>query len=100
MTHGGFLSMLLDEVMAHACHHAAETAVTGEITVRFLKPVETGTRVRVAGKVEGTRGRIMLTSGRIYDAEGSLAAEASAKFLKTGVAAAAAPGRQGLDGSS
>ena len=86
MTHGGFLSMLLDEVMAHACIHvpgsqADRTAVTAEMTVRFRKPVETGTRVRIAGKVSGTRGRILSTEGWVYDDSGAVAAEATARFL-------------------
>jgi len=84
ITHGGFLSMLLDEAMAHACIGAATSAVTGEMTVRFLKPVGTATTIRVTGAVEAHRGRILVTKGRIYDESGALAAEASAKFLKTG----------------
>lgn len=91
MTHGGFLSMLLDEAMAHACiagavsaGAAAASAVTAEMTVRFLKPVETGTQVRVAGKIVQTKGRIISTQGRIYDSDGMVAAEASARFLAAG----------------
>lgn len=88
MTHGGFLSMLLDEAMAHACIHVADsptdrTAVTAEMTVRFRKPVETGTRVRIAGKVNGTKGRILSTQGWVYDDGGTVAAEATARFLLT-----------------
>jgi uncharacterized protein (TIGR00369 family) len=81
MTHGGFLSMLLDEAMAHACLGCAETAVTGEITVRFLKPVETGSTVRLVGKVLEKKGRIIHTRGWIYDSEGACAAEGSARFV-------------------
>jgi uncharacterized protein (TIGR00369 family) len=82
ITHGGFLSMLLDEVMAHACTSLSETAVTGEITVRFLKPVGTGTKVRLVGKVEQTKGRLLITHGTLYDAEGAIAVEATARFIK------------------
>ena len=86
MTHGGFLSMLLDEVMAHACIHSAgpdndRTAVTAEMTVRFKKPVETGTTVRIAGKLTETKGRILSTQGWLYDESGAVAAEAQARFL-------------------
>jgi len=80
-THGGFLSMLLDEAMAHACLNTDEAAVTGEITVRFLKPVDTGTRVRIAGKVVENRGRLIATRGWIYDASGAAVAEATARFI-------------------
>jgi uncharacterized protein (TIGR00369 family) len=84
ITHGGFLSMLLDEAMAHACIGTSSSAVTGEMTVRFLKPVRTATTIRVTGAIEAHRGRILVTKGRIFDEAGTLAAEASAKFLKTG----------------
>jgi len=86
MTHGGFLSMLLDEVMAHACIHSAgpendRTAVTAEMTVRFKKPVETGSRVRIVGKLIETKGRILSTQGFVYDEAGTVAAEGQARFL-------------------
>ncbi len=81
VTHGGFLSMLLDEAMAHACLGTGEAAVTGEITVRFLKPVETGTSIRAVGRVEENRGRVIRTRGWIFDSSGAAAAEGTAKFL-------------------
>jgi len=81
IAHGGLLSMLLDEVMAHACLSLAESAVTGEMTVRFVKPVATGSRVRLAGEVLETRGRIISTRGCIYDESGAIAAEATARFI-------------------
>jgi len=86
MTHGGFLSMLLDEVMAHACIRSAgtepgRTAVTAEMTVRFKKPVETGSRVRIVGTITETKGRILSTQGWVYDESGAVAAEGQARFL-------------------
>jgi uncharacterized protein (TIGR00369 family) len=81
MTHGGLLATLLDEIMAHACIGVAARAVTAEITVRYQKPVETGTRISVKAVVEETRGRVLNTRGWIHDAEGALAAEATARFI-------------------
>ena len=86
MTHGGFLSMLLDEAMAHACIRSAgpasdRTAVTAEMTVRFKKPVETGSRVRIVGKLIEAKGRILSTQGWVYDESGAVAAEGQARFL-------------------
>ena len=82
ITHGGFLSMLLDEAMAHSCLGIAESAVTAEMTVRCKKPVATGSRVRIFGKAEEVRGRVITTSARILDEDGASCAEASARFLK------------------
>lgn len=84
MTHGGLLSTILDEIMAHACigiGGASESAVTAEMTVRFLKPVQTGSRIRAVGKVSEMKGRIVRTEGRLLDAEGNIATEATARFL-------------------
>jgi uncharacterized protein (TIGR00369 family) len=84
VTHGGLLSMVLDEVMAHACMgpgQGAATAVTAEMTVRFLKPVPTGSQLRAEGRVTEMRGRIIRTEGRLVGDDGAAAAEASARFI-------------------
>lgn len=81
MTHGGLLATLLDEIMAHACVGIAQRAVTAEMTVRYQKAVETGARITARGKVEEARGRILSTRGWLYDAEGSVVAEATARFI-------------------
>ena len=83
VTHGGFLATILDEIMAHACVGISQRAVTAEITVRYQKTVETGSRIRAVGKVQEARGRVLNTRGWIYDEEGSVAAEASARFIAT-----------------
>jgi uncharacterized protein (TIGR00369 family) len=87
-THGGFLSMLLDEIMAHAILYSRKegepeekTAVTAEITVRFKKPVETDSLVRVVGRVVETRGRLATTEAWVYDENGVAAAEGKARFF-------------------
>jgi uncharacterized protein (TIGR00369 family) len=83
MTHGGLLATLLDEIMAHACIGVSQSAVTAEITVRYQKAVQTGSTIRIVGKVEEARGRVLTTRGWIYDAEGTVAAEATARFIAT-----------------
>jgi uncharacterized protein (TIGR00369 family) len=84
MTHGGLLATLLDEIMAHACVGMAQRAVTAEMTVRYQKAVETGSRIRARGKVEEARGRVLSTRGWLYDGDGSIVAEATARFIATG----------------
>ncbi len=84
MTHGGLLSTILDEIMAHACigiGGPSESAVTAEMTVRFLKPVRTGSVIRAVGKVSEMRGRIIRTEGRLLDSAGNAVAEATARFV-------------------
>lgn len=93
MTHGGLLATLLDEIMAHACVGISRTAVTAEITVRYQKAVQTGTRIRAVGKVDEAKGRILVTRGWIYDSDGAVAAEATARFIvKSRSAPSSGPG--------
>ncbi len=81
LTHGGLLATLLDEAMAYACLSRAGNAVTVEITVRFLKPVEVGQKVRVLGRVKAIKGRLVETEGEILNPEGQVAARGQARFL-------------------
>jgi uncharacterized protein (TIGR00369 family) len=82
LTHGGLLATLLDEAMAHACISGAGNAVTVELTVRFLKPVEVGQSVRVSGRVREVKGRVVETEGEILDQQGQAAARGRARFLR------------------
>ena len=82
MTHGGLLSMLLDEGMAHACISVLSHAVTAELTVRYRNPVEVGERIIIQGKIEKTRARIIETSGTITDSSGIVIATGTARFLR------------------
>jgi uncharacterized protein (TIGR00369 family) len=81
-THGGFLAMLLDETMAHACLSEAAAGVTVEMKVRYLKPVATGQRIRVSAEVTQTRSRIIETRASITTGGGDTIAQGSARFLK------------------
>lgn len=83
ITHGGFLSLVLDELMAHACEGEAPTAVTAEMTVRFRKAVPVGSRIVVQGRLLSVKGRVLNVEGRITDDAGETAVEASARFVKT-----------------
>jgi uncharacterized protein (TIGR00369 family) len=81
LTHGGLLATLLDETMAHACLSGEGNAVTAELTVRFLKPVEVGRTVKVSGEVTQARGRVVHTSGEIRTADGEEVARGEARFI-------------------
>jgi uncharacterized protein (TIGR00369 family) len=82
LTHGGLLSTVLDELMAHACISSGIMAVTAEMTTRFLKAVPVGTRLRVTGRIASEQGRLIRTEGTVYDEAGEVAAEARARFVR------------------
>ena len=82
MTHGGLLSTLLDESMAHACINVAGHAITAELIVRYHSPVETGTAITITGKVESVRSRLIATTGEIRDSGGRRIASGRARFMR------------------
>jgi uncharacterized protein (TIGR00369 family) len=83
MTHGGLLSMLLDEAMAHACYGADRRAVTADLRVTFRKPVEVGEPIVVKGRITGGKSRIIETEGSIENSSGETVATAVARFLQS-----------------
>ena len=82
ITHGGFLAMLLDETMAHACISQGVNGVTVDIQVRYLKPVETGERIRISGRIVQVKPRIIQTGAEVIDEAGDVVARASARFMQ------------------
>ena len=83
LTHGGLISMLLDETMAHACISSKMIGVTAELTVRFKKPLPVNTEISITGKMTEVKGRIALTTGQITDNEGTVYATGKARFIGT-----------------
>jgi acyl-coenzyme A thioesterase PaaI-like protein len=78
--HGGIIAAYLDEVLVGAVHATARTVVTGELTVRYVKPVPLETPII-------GRASVVADHGRYLDAEGRL------EELDTGVVLATARGR-------
>ena len=83
LTHGGLISMLLDETMAHSCISSKLIGVTAELTVRFKKPLPVNTKIFIHGKMTEIKGRIALTTGQITDNEGNVYATGKARFIGT-----------------
>ncbi len=79
--HGGIISTLLDEIMAYSAFTHNEKGVTGEISVRFRKPMPSNRKVKVEGCVGSEKGRVLCTTGKIT-LDGVLIAEATAKMVR------------------
>jgi uncharacterized protein (TIGR00369 family) len=77
MLHGGFHSLLLDEVMSWVAWGLMDVKafVTREMTVRYLKPVYVGMPLRVIGRLVEDQGRDIFTRGEIRDERGFLLTE-------------------------
>jgi len=81
--HGGIVAAYLDEVLAAAVHLAmARSAVTGELTVRYMKPVPVETPIVGKGSLVADHGRYVDVEGRLEDlATGGVLATARARFF-------------------
>lgn len=82
VVHGGYSSLLLDEVMAVAVgleRHGE--AVTQRLTVEFVKPVLLGQLLRVeAWFVKPLKGHFYKGAGQILDAQGQCLVRAEGEF--------------------
>jgi acyl-coenzyme A thioesterase PaaI-like protein len=75
--HGGIVAAYLDEILGGAVHRATgRPAVTGELTVRYRRPVPT--EEPILG-----RGRLVADHGRYVDVEGELVHGATNEILAT-----------------
>ena len=84
IVHGGFISMVLDEVMAKACLQKKMPAVTGRIEVRFKKPVHVEEEVEFRGRVLEVRGKKIIAEARCLSRAGEGRALAEGLFIRAG----------------
>lgn len=80
--HGGIISTMLDEVMIKSILARKIFAVTVEMTIRYLKPVPVGQKLRFCGRVTRNRGRLYLTEGEALGPDGVPFATATGKYLE------------------
>jgi len=73
VVHGGLLSTVLDEAMAHAVLAAGLKAMTAELRVRFREPAPSGLALAV-------RGWVVQRSKRLVEAEASVTGPDGAEF--------------------
>ena len=78
--HGGIITTLLDETMVYACTSSGWFTVTGTIEVKFHKPVPTGKKIVVTGRIIENRGRSISTLGTI-ELDGIILASAKAVLI-------------------
>ena len=83
IVHGGIISTVLDEAMAWATAHSGFWTMTGEMRVRFRRPLNIGEPTVVTARVSGTRGRLVFVDGElVLESDCSPVATATATFVK------------------
>ena len=82
--HGGISSTILDETIGRAIllHQPDVWGVTVEIGVRFRKPMPLDEEVRCVARITRDTSRLFEGTGEILLADGTVAVEASGKYVK------------------
>jgi len=83
--HGGVITAVMDEAVGRAImikYGEAIWGVTAELTVRFRKPVPLEVELTVVGRITKETSRLFEGTGELYLPDGSVAVEASGKYVK------------------
>jgi len=81
IVHGGIVALLLDEVMSKVNRFQSDRAVTGELSVKYLKPVPVDEELVVEGWEAQREGRKIFREGEVRDASGVVLARGRATFI-------------------
>ena len=81
IVHGGIISTVLDEAMSKAVSAMNCEALTGELRVRFRRPVAAGENLRIRGWVVDKTKRLIKAEATLAAADGTERAHAWARFL-------------------
>ncbi len=79
--HGGIIAVLLDEAMGKVCRFREVRAVTAELTVEYLKPINVQHEIIVEGRETEQKGRNLFMLGEIRDTAGDILARSKARFV-------------------
>lgn len=80
--HGGFIAVLLDEVMVKLCYEIGIPVVTAEMNVRFREPARIDRDIVVTGEIVRETKRIIYTKANAKYREGNIVAEAEGKLVR------------------
>ena len=79
--HGGIIAVLLDEAMGKVCRFREVKAVTAELAIEYLKPVNVQQEIIVEGRETEQKGRNIFMTGEIRDTAGTVLARGKARFV-------------------
>ena len=79
--HGGIIATVLDEAMGKVCRFRQVRAVTAELTVEYLKPVNVQSEIVVEGRETEQKGRNLFMAGEIRNEAGEILARGRARFV-------------------
>jgi uncharacterized protein (TIGR00369 family) len=80
--HGGVIATLLDEAMSKAVRAQGLTAMTRQMEVDYLRPVPSGTPIRIEARFVRSEGRKHWTEATILNPDGVRLAAAKGLFVE------------------
>lgn len=80
--HGGIIATLMDEAMSKAVRASGLIAMTRRLEVDYLRPIPSGSKIRVEGRVVRDEGRKHWTEARVLDGNGIALAESKGLFIE------------------
>ena len=84
MMHGGFISLLLDEVSSKVLAAMGKQGVTRDLKVSFEKPVSLSSRIHLFAELVEHKGRKHFINAKIMNADKEILARSEALFLVFG----------------
>ena len=82
LVHGGILATVMDEAMTRRAWEKFGGAVTGELTIRYLRPARVGERLVIRGEVLESKSRIIPAKAEIRSGDGRIVATATGKAFR------------------
>jgi uncharacterized protein (TIGR00369 family) len=79
--HGGIIALLLDEAMGKCCRFRDARAVTAQMTIDYLKPIDAEQEIVVEAFEELQSGRNLFQVGEIRNVAGEVMARGKARFV-------------------
>lgn len=80
--HGGIIATLLDEAMSKAVRARGLIAMTRRLEADYLRPVPSGSAIRIEGRVVRDEGRKHWVEARVLDERGIALAEGKGLFIE------------------
>lgn len=82
VVHGGIMATVLDEILGWGVSLGiGRFTVTGELTVRYVRPVVANRAYHVRARAIEDKGRYWVSEGEVIDADGTVCVKARGKFF-------------------
>lgn len=80
--HGGIIATLLDEAMSKSVRARGIVAMTRRLEIEYLRPVPSGSPIRIEGRMTRADGRKHWVEAKILDEGGTALAEGKGLFIE------------------